>query len=114
MINSVGNIIWIVIMLPCSILFSAIGIFAWNRKKPMWFWSGSTVRENEISDIKSYNKANGIMWLCFSLPFWVSTFLGYFYIKAGAVLLIAICVLGIPVLPIVYGKINKKYKNSSK
>ena len=105
-----GNIIWILILLPCSMLFTGIGIYALNQKKPMWFWSGNTVGENEISDIQSYNRANAIMWLCFSVPFWVSTFLGYFYIKAGGVVLIATCILGIPALPIAYGKIYKKYK----
>ena len=49
-------------MIPVSLLFTGIGIYAWKRKKPMWFWSGSTVKESEISDIAAYNKANGIMW----------------------------------------------------
>ena len=26
------SIIWLVIMVPCSMLFTGIGIFAWNRK----------------------------------------------------------------------------------
>ncbi|MCQ2478216.1 MAG: hypothetical protein MJ091_03215 [Clostridia bacterium] len=105
-----GNIVWILIMLPCSMIFTVIGIYAWNSKKPMSFWSGSTVGENEISDIRSYNRANAIMWLCFSVPLWVSTFLGYFYIKTGAVILVIGCILGIPALPVAYGRIYKKYK----
>ena len=50
-------------MIPCSALLTGIGIYAWNRKKPMWFWSGKTVKETEISDITAYNHANGIMWM---------------------------------------------------
>ena len=50
------NIIWLIIMIPVSLLFTGIGIYAWKRKKPMWFWSGSTVKESEISDIAAYNK----------------------------------------------------------
>ena len=91
-------------------LFTGIGLYALKREKPMWFWSGSTVKENEISDIRSYNRANGIMWIGFSVPFWVSTILGYFYIKAGAIILISSCILGIPALPMVYERIYKKYK----
>ena len=45
------SIIWLVIMIPSSTLFTGIGIFAWNRKTPMWFWSGSTVKETEISNL---------------------------------------------------------------
>ena len=66
------NIIWLIIMVPVSLLFTGIGIYAWRRRKPMWFWSGSTVKESEISDIAAYNRANGIMWLVFSFVMWIS------------------------------------------
>ena len=59
-------------MIPCSLSFTALGIYAMRRKKPMWFWSGSTVHEYEIRDIPAYNRANGIMWLCYSSVFWIS------------------------------------------
>ena len=105
-------VIWLVIMLPVSLLFTGIGIYAWRRKKPMWFWSGSTVKESEISDIAAYNRANGIMWLAFSLIMWLSTVLGAMNMKAGGILLIAGCVVAVPLLPIVYEKIYRKYKTA--
>ena len=43
-------IIWLITLIPCSLLFTGIGIYAWRREKPMWFWSGSTVREEEITE----------------------------------------------------------------
>jgi len=76
----------------------------------MWFWSGSTVKESEISDIAAYNRANGIMWLAFSLILWVSTILGAMNMKAGGIALIAGCFIGVPILPIIYGKIYQKYR----
>ena len=97
-------------------LFTGIGVYAWKRKKPMWFWSGSTVKESEISNIAAYNRANGIMWLVFSLVMWISTILGVMNMKAGGILLIAgciigvACIIGVPLLPIVYGKIYRNYK----
>lgn len=103
-------IIWLIIMIPISLLFTGIGIYAWRRKKPMWFWSGSTVKESDISDIDTYNRANGIMWLVFSLVMWFSTILGALNVKTGGIILIAGCIIGIPTLPIVYGKIYRKYK----
>ena len=104
------NIIWLIIMIPVSLLFTGIGIYAWKRKKPMWFWSGSTVKESEISDIAAYNKANGIMWIDFSVMMWVSTVLGAINSKIGGIILIAGCIIGVPILPIVYGKIYHKYR----
>ena len=104
------NIIWLIIMVPVSLLFTGIGMYAWRRKKPMWFWSGSTVTESEIADVAAYNRANGIMWLAFSLVLWAGTILGAMNRKAGGALLMAGCIIGVPVLPIVYGKIYRKYK----
>ena len=105
--------IWLVLMLPLSALFTGIGVFAWRRKKPMWFWSGSTVDASEIRDIPAYNRANGIMWLVFSLPFWISTALGFFHMEAGGICLIVNCAVGISLLPFVYGKIYKHYKKDT-
>ena len=90
-----GNVIWLIIMIPTSALFTGIGIYAIRRKKPMWFWSGSTVKEYEISDIPAYNKANGIMWIGFSMIFWISAILGFFKMPAGGYFLIAGCIFGI-------------------
>ena len=106
-----GNIlIWLVIMIPVSLLFTGIGVYAWRRKKPMWFWSGSTVKESEISDIVAYNRANGIMWLGFSLIMWISTILGAMHMKIGGIIPIAGNIVGVPSLPIIYGKIYQEYK----
>ena len=104
------NIIWLIIMVPVSLLFTGLGVYAWKRKKPMWFWSGITVEESEISDISAYNKANGIMWIVFSAILWISTIFGSLNMKIGGITLIVGCILGAPALPIVYGRIYRKYK----
>ena len=106
-------IIWLVIMAPISAFFTGLGIYAWRRKKPMWFWSGSTVKEEEISNIPAYNRANGIMWIVFSLFFWASTILGFVSLKIAALVMIIGCVLCVPGLPITYNAIYKKYRRES-
>ena len=108
--TELGNTVWLIIMIPVSLLFTGLGIYAWKRKKPMWFWSGSTVEEEEISDVKAYNRANGILWLVFSALLWISTVLGYRYGEIGGICLLVSCLIAIPLLPLVYGKILKKYK----
>lgn len=104
------TIIWLVIMLPCGALFTGIGIYAWRRKTPMHFYSGSTVRKEEITDVAAYNRANGVMWLVFSLPFWVGTVLGCFHRSLGGIVVMLACIVGIPLLVVSYGKIYRKYK----
>lgn len=105
------NIIWFLIMIPCSAVFTGIGIYAWKRQKPMWFWSGSTVDESEIRDIRAYNKANGIMWIVFSIPMWLSIFAVIWNGAAAGVLIALDCTVGLALLVVTYNKIYKKYKN---
>ena len=104
------TILWIIVTLPCSVSFAALGIYAWTRKKPMWFWSGSTVREYEITDVPAYNRANGRMWLAYSTVFWLSLILGIFNVSVAGIVLVVGCLGGIPVLVFVYGKIYNKYR----
>ncbi len=46
----------------CSLIFGVIALWAFKRKDPMNFWSGITVRPEEIDDIPSYNRVNSLMW----------------------------------------------------
>ena len=105
------SVIWLIIMVPVSLLFTGLGIYAWRRRQPMWFWSGSKVKASEISDIAAYNRANGIMWLAFSVIFWISTILGCRSMKTGGIILIAGCIIVGPLLPIVYERIYEKYRS---
>lgn len=104
------TIIMLCILIPLAAVFSGIGIYAWNRKKPMWFWSGSTVKEREISDVRAYNRANGVLWLCYSAVFWVAAILGIVRAELAGVVLAVGCVGGIPLLIVAYQRIYKKYK----
>ncbi len=104
------RMIWLIVMLPVSMCFTGLGIYAWRRKKPMWFWSGSTVRDNEIMDTAAYNRANGLMWIAFSGILWLSTILGLLQMRAGGIFLLAGCAAGVPLLPVVYGRIYRKYR----
>lgn len=106
-----NNIVWLLIMVPCSALFSILGVYAFFRKKPIWFWSVSTVEETEIADIPAYNRANGIMWIVFSIPLWLSAFLGLRHGIISLILIILSCVIGLPILMIVYKRIYAKYKS---
>ena len=108
--DHMDTVIWLVVMILSSMLFTGIGIYAWKRKKPMWFWSGSTVDEAEISDVPAYNRANGIMWICYSAVFWFSTVLGFFRIDTAGLILLVGCLAGIPFLIIAYGRIYRKYR----
>ena len=103
-------VIWLVIMVPVSAVFTGIGVYALRLKKPMWFWSGTTVKEEEISDVRAYNRANGVMWLSYSAILWASTLAGIWRTAMGGILLFVGTLLGMPALVITYGRIYKRYK----
>lgn len=104
------NLVFLIIMIPLAAFFTGLGIYAMRRKKPMWFWSGSEVKAWQIRDIPAYNRANGWMWIGYSLGLWVSAILGLFNVPAAGILVMVVCVLGIPGLVIAYNRIYKKYK----
>ena len=104
------RIILLCILIPLACLFTGIGIYAWNRKKPMWFWSGSTVKESEISDVRAYNRANGIMWIAFSSVYWIAAILGCFCPEASGPVIGIGTLVGIAALIFAYQKIYQKYR----
>lgn len=110
---SFANIIFATACWLCSLIFGVIAIWAFKRKDPMHFWSGSTVRPEEIADIPSYNRANGLMWSIYTVCMVVTGILSLFNIITGAILLGIIFVPGIVVLIVVYNRIYNKYKSSS-
>ena len=102
--------LFLLIVTPLAAFFTGLGVFAMRREKPMWFYSGSEVKAWQIRDVPAYNRANGIMWIVFSLGFWVAALLGCFNVPAGGVLVMVTCLVGIPGLVIAYNRIYKKYK----
>ena len=104
------NIIFFVIASLVGSLFLGLGIYARKRKKPMWFWSGSEVRPEEIRDVPAYNRANGWMWIAYSGVFWVSAALSLMNVDAAGAALAAGCLGGIPLLVFAYGRIYARYK----
>ena len=100
--------VWLMLTIPIGVFFTCFGIYAWKRKKPMWFWSGKEVQEEKIADIPAYNRANGIMWLSFSAVFWLGAVLGILNLEAAGIVVGTIA--GIPLLFLVYRKIYSKYK----
>ena len=104
------NLVFLIIMIPLAAFFTGLGVYAMRRKKPMWFWSGSEVKPWQIKDVPAYNKANGWMWIVFSLVFWAAALLSLVDTPAAGILLVVGCLVGIPGLVIAYGRIYRRYK----
>ena len=107
-----ADIIWYLTIFGCAALFTGIGVYAWKLEKPMWFWSGTTVNPDTITDVKSYNRENARMWIVYSLWYWAG---GIAWIWSHTVALTALvlsCTLGMMILVGTFRKIEKKYKKT--
>ncbi len=108
-----SNIFFAIICWLCTFVFGAIAIWAFKRKDPMHFWSGSTVRPEEIANIPAYNRANGIMWTIYTVSMGFTGILALFNILISAILLVMICVPGTIILIITYNRIYNKFRSVS-
>lgn len=105
-----GLWVWFLCVGGCAASFTGIGIYAYHRKEPMWFWSGSTVKREELTDVEAYNHANGIMWIVYSVPMWIATFLFIWYPEIATTLLVVSSVAGLGALIYAYHRIYQKYR----
>ena len=104
-----GKIILWIVCFGCGILFFCIGIYAKRLKKPMWFWAGTEVDAAKISDVKAYNRENGVMWQLYSLWYFAAGVAEFWIPLLAVALLVSGCTVGMIFLVGTYLKIYKKY-----
>ena len=113
--NLVGAIIMALCCFGCALTFLGIGVWAGKAKKPVNFWSGTSVPIGKVTDVQAYNHANAVMWKVYSAPYWLAGILGCFgcfgkiYTVASAILLSVACFPGVFLLIWNYRKIAKRY-----
>lgn len=99
--------IWLAVTLPLPLILFGLALFAWFRKTPMWFFAG--IPGPEVTDVRAFNRANAAIWACFSLPFFAAAGVGIVYRLAAAAIILAGCLVGIPLAVFAYHKVCKKY-----
>ena len=98
-------VIWL-----CTLVFAAMALWAFKRSDPMHFWSGSTVKPEELTDVSAYNRANGVMWAVYAAGFFGAGVVSFFNLTAAGILTAILCLPGVIALIIAYKKIYSKYK----
>ncbi len=110
-----GTIIMVLCCWGCGAIFTGIAIHARKRKEPINFWAGSKVESASVTDIPAYNLENSNMWLAYSIPYWISGGVSFFFRSGDHVVLIAVAILVLACFPGIfalirhYKKIEKKY-----
>ena len=100
----------------CALLMFGIGIFQMKSKKPVGFYSGvKAPDEEEISDVKAWNKKHGAMWILYGICILLAGVCGL--ITGSSLLLLIpylICLLlPIPFMALYHRKLVEKYYKAS-
>ena len=101
--------IFIASFIFCGIVFIAIGIWAFVRKTPMHFWAGSVVLPETITNVKKYNRANGIMWCVFSIIFFATALIASFDFSLAFTFGMYGTIIGIILLILIYLLIKRHF-----
>lgn len=104
------NWIWFVSHLPLCVICGGLGLHASRRVKPMWFWTGVDVREQELTDVRLYNRANARMWLAFALFYFVVGCVGLFQSDSVMIAALILLPLSLIALMVVYSSIYRRYR----
>lgn len=109
-----GKIIMWVVTFGCWALFFSIGAYAKKLQTPMGFWAGSEVDASQLSDVKQYNRENGIMWQLYALWYLAAGLAEIWNSILALVILILGGTAGLALLICAYKKIYRKYSDPKK
>ncbi|MBP5463821.1 MAG: hypothetical protein J6Y13_01395, partial [Treponema sp.] len=73
-----GSIIGCISYLFCSICLMGFWLYALKSKKPINFWAGDKINPRKITDVKKYNRANGLMWIIYGILWIVCSIIPFF------------------------------------
>lgn len=105
------SIVYILSTLITSSFFIIFGIYAFFKKDPVHFWSGSVVKNEEIKDVKAYNRANAFMWFGSGAIIALSGFAPLIWDSKMVSLVFVLLIFFILIIMMVlYQKIYNKYK----
>ena len=73
-----ASIITFIIFFIVAMIMIGLGIFQLKSTSPVGFYSGEKPpREEELTDVKAWNKKHGMMWLIYGIIIMISYFVGY-------------------------------------
>ena len=103
-----GSIIGCISYLFCALCLMGFGLYALKTKKPINFWAGDKINPRKITDVKKYNRANGIMWISYGALFLSCCVITFFNDFAAGMVCMGLAVAGIPLLIYIYTCVIKK------
>ena len=97
----------------CSLIIGACAIWIAKRRKPIHFFTGTTVEPEEITDIPAHNRANALMWTVYAACFVVVGIISLLNSTVGLVLMLVLFIPCIIPMYIIHKQIYNKYRRAS-
>ena len=108
------GLILFIVCIVMILTFSGFGLYSWRRKTPANFWAGEKIPDGAVSDVKKYNRANGLMWIIYGVLYLIPAVMGFFNVASAGIALAVLTFGGLPVLIFIYVKIIRpKYISNS-
>ena len=101
------KIIMFAVCIFMFLLYAGFGLFYYHSKTPANFWSGDKISPEDVSDVKKYNRANGIMWIVYGILFLIPASTAFTSVLISGVFIGIFTFIGVPVLIVIYTKIIK-------
>lgn len=109
-----GEIILFIVCVVMILTYAGFGLYSWRRKTPANFWAGEKIPDEAVSDVKKYNRANGLMWIIYGVLYLIPGVMALFDAASAGFVLAAITFAGTPILIFIYvKKIRPKYVSNS-
>ncbi len=104
----IGQIIVSGICFFVAIAFLEIGVYFFLTRKPVFFRNDERICRNDVSDIRKYNRANGLAWVFTGIPYLV--FIGFLICADIFLVELLIVVYSVAVI-FILTMVNKRAKN---
>lgn len=106
------NIITLVVMAWLAFIMIVVGVFQMKCKEPVGFYTGERpLKKEQISDVPTWNKKHGIMWIAYGVGILLTYVLGMLVANEvffDAMFLIVV-IGGIPAMIVYHHWLKRKY-----
>lgn len=102
---------WAFVLLSwlCGAVMILMGYSCFKRRTPVNFWTGTEIKKTEVTSVRKYNFANGVMWCIYSAFFWIAGLVAIVNKTVAVVFLVLGCTVGVMGLILGYGGIKRRY-----
>ena len=100
-----GSLIFFIACIFMFLIYTGLGVYFCVTKTPANFWSGEKIPPKAISDVKKYNRANGIMWIVYGILYLLPAIVSLTNIASAGIIVAVLTFGGVPILIFIYVKI---------